>query len=163
MLRFSLLVYLVGCLTPSFACCDVFEVLRLGDYVEFWVRCCGVREALHLLEQVSSWGSVLALGGLKGLARKSLPATQEEFVEFASSYVVLSEGSEITAEILGPWSKAISFLVNVSSRLQIDLKSKSVKASLTRPVSTTSFFDARLRILKPLEIPPKLTKNHKHL
>ncbi|MEM3569976.1 MAG: hypothetical protein QXI20_10640, partial [Candidatus Jordarchaeales archaeon] len=59
-------------------------------------------EALHLLEQVSSWGSLLALGWLKGLAWKSLPATHEEFVKIASSYLILSKGFEITAEILGP-------------------------------------------------------------
>lgn len=157
LLRFSLLAYLNEDTGPDFPC-EIFEVLKLGNYREFWVRCYDICEVLHLLEQVSSLGSVLAFGGLTGLVRKSLPTTQREFLEFVSGHVILDKGSEVIVEILGSLTEATNFLVSVSSKLQIDIKSRIAKTVLTRPASTTSFFDSRLRLLKPLEIPPKLTK-----
>lgn len=154
-----MLVYLMG--NPTFnTSCDVFEVVELGLYSELWVKCAEVREVLQFLEQVLSWGSILAFGNLTGSVRRSLPDTQEEFMRFASSDLTFDSGSEIVVEVLSPWVSTFSFLINSSSRLWVDMKNKRVKAVLAKPVKTNSLFDARLRVLKPLEIPPKLIKEY---
>jgi len=154
-----LLVYFMG--NPTFnTSCDVFEVVQLGLYSELWVKCAEVRKVLQFLEQVLSWGSILAFGNLTGSVRRSLPVTQEEFMKFASSDLTFDARSEIVVEALSPWVSTLSFLVNSSSRLLVDVKNKRAKAVLAKPVRTTSLFDARLRVLKPLETPPKLIKEY---
>ncbi len=154
-----MLVYVVSDFRFS-PLCEVFEVSRLGNYRELWVWCENMHGVLRLLEQVSSLGSVLAFGGLAGIIRKSLPATRDEFLKFALGEVILGKGSRIVVEALSPRIESVKPLIDVSSKLQINLRDRNVKATLTKPVSTKTLFDNKLRLLKPLEAPPKLIGAH---
>lgn len=158
MLRFSLLARLSEGLVYD-SSCWVFPAIRAGDFVELWVRCSGLREALGLLEEASSRGSVLAFAGLSGWVGRFLPASESEFVRVASSDRIVDAGVETVFEVLGPVDAALAFLTRAAAKLRISPKESMVEALLSSPLYVSTIFDNGLRLLKPFQTPPRLIAN----
>lgn len=161
MLRFSLLARLRDNFVFD-SPCWVFPATKVGGYVELWVRCGVLRDALSLLEQASSWGPILAFAGLDGRVVRSLPPSEGEFLKLASSDLVVDKSVEAVFEVLGSFEAAAAFLMSVSTGVRINAKGLEGIAVLTSPVRASAFFDSGVRLLRPFESPPRLIEKPRH-
>lgn len=136
--------------------CDVVAQVVFKNLAEVWLGCNSVSNFLKSIELLSSSGVILSFGFLSGNVVRWLPAELESFLDLACKYVTVSGGEEVVAEVLGNLSRAIKTILPVAKKISIRKGGKTLRVVLDRDSDARIFFDASLRILEPIEVPPRM-------
>lgn len=134
--------------------CETLLNVRRGSLAELWLRCREVVQLLSALEAVASSGVLLSVGGLDGRSFRPLPRSLEELLESSTRELVLGPGERVVVLPYVETSRAVEALAPYSSRISLRPRSRRLGVVLSRPIGTGYLFDNRVRLLKPVAVPP---------
>lgn len=143
---------------PPGAECETVLSVRWGSLAELWLRCREVVELLSTIEAVASSGVLLAVGGLNGRVFRPLPGSLEELLEASTRELVLGPGERIVVLPHVETSRAVEALAPYSARVSLRPRSRRLSVVLSKPLGTGYLFDNRVRLLKPVAVPPVPTR-----
>jgi len=126
------------------------QVIQAYPITEVWVRCPSVDRYIGTVEAILEASSIMGFGTLRG--RVVLPSLHTDILEIALEDTMLS--GVVNAEASNTAQIARVMELPITSASVITRKKKLVKIRV-KSINASQLFDLGLRIIKPIEAPPK--------
>lgn len=152
-LRFSTVLRDIG---VKYTYCSILYSRHTRGLVESWFKCRDMYEFMELISTIASYGTIYAIGTLRGVVYRFLPRSIDELVEALTYDVVFEPSSVIVCQVLKDVTNNIMSLAEISDKVSLKIGKNIVRARLIRPLNLTTLFDLGIRLLKPFTAPPKL-------
>ena len=141
--------------------CRIVSTVLKKSRSELWVKCSSVEAFYETLEHLLSSGILVEkVGFLNGIAVDSRLLSEIDLEHLLSFEPVVEQSSKITAKYYD--SKHVAMLIERLSveggyeHVSINPRRWIINVIVSKPTRISFFFDHGLRVLKPIEAPPRL-------